>query len=144
LFAGRERRDQRRHRGFRVVQHESGQQVDVVGVDPRLVALDVDHNIRVGPADGLRDPIRSAVMFGRGQDALGAELPRGLHDLLVVGRDHHALGQPGLARLFPRMLDEVLAGVFGENLRGKSCGRVASRNTNDNLHVTQTRTSTTL
>jgi hypothetical protein len=54
----------------------------------------------------------------RGQDALGAELACGLHDLLIVGGDEHPLRQLRLAGLLPRVLDEVFARFFGENFRG--------------------------
>jgi len=129
-----QRRRQRRHGNVGVLDQETGEGVDVIRVDFGLVALDVDDDIDVQTGHRLGDAIGAALVIGAGQDAGGPEALGRSDDAFVVGRNQDALGQPGLAGLLVRVLDEVFAGVLGENFPGESGRIVPRRYTDYDLH----------
>jgi hypothetical protein len=70
---------------------------DDLGLDLRLVALDVDDLGAVDGADRLGDPVGPGRMARRRQHGLAAERLHRLQDPVVVGRDHDAV-EPGHLR----------------------------------------------
>ena len=61
--------------------------VDHAGLDERFVSLDVDDEIAGHVRGDLRQPVRAALVIGRGHARLAAERAHRLEDALVVGRD---------------------------------------------------------
>ncbi len=113
----------------------------MVRVDFGFVALDVDDDVGVQTGDGLGDAVGPALVGRVGHHALGAECPGGLDDSLVVGSDEHSLRQGGLAGPLVGVLDEIFAGILGENFPGEP-GRIVPRRYTDydfhrrsNMHV---------
>jgi len=108
------------HRLVRVVQEQLGEVVDIGGVDFRLVGLDVNDDFAIDGFDGLGDAVGAAFVVGACKDAFGVEGTSGVTDSRVVCGDENFLRQTGEAGLFVGVLDQELAGVFGEYFSGES------------------------
>jgi hypothetical protein len=91
LLGGLEIRRERGHRAIGIVHQQPGKIVNVVGVDFRLIPLEVDDNLGIHIGNGLGDAVCAALVVGRSQNALGAECLSGGNDFFVIGGYYHLL-----------------------------------------------------
>ena len=108
-----------------VLDHLRHHGVDHAGIEQRLVALNVDVNIRRALHRDFGHAVGAAAMIRAGEHGFPAESLDGALDARVVGGDHDGGEQTGDADAFDDVLDHGPAGNHGQGLSRKARGSVA-------------------
>jgi len=136
VVVGAEGSGQGRQVGLGVILKQTGDAVQVMGIDFGFVALEVDNDIGVELGGDLGNAIGAARMIWACHANRGVEFAAGTDDTVVIGGDKHLLGQTGLTGLFVHVLKEVFSGLSSEKFSGETRRSVTSGNYDYNTHVT--------
>ncbi len=105
--------------------------VDRFGLDLRLIALDVDHDIRLELLGNLCQATGAIGMIGSGQDRHAACCLDRCDDALVVRRDDDRIERARLSRLLKNMDHQRPTRGSSEDLLGKSARSESCRDDTD-------------
>src|SRR5262249_43456159 len=118
---------QRRHQDVRIVRNGQDCSVDGVGIDERLITLDVHNDLCAFGAGDFRDAIRARnVIFACHSDACPKHASRVKYTWVVGGNDR-AEKIPCLGGPFVSVLQHGLASQRGQNFAGETGGRESGR-----------------
>lgn len=117
---------ERAHLDGRVGQERRNGSIDGVGLDQRLIALQVDDGTAGVGSHHLRDSIGAAHVVDARHDRGAAETAHGARDALVVGGHDYGVHQTRRGRAAIHVLDHRAAGDRGKNFSGET-GRLEPR-----------------
>ena len=115
---------QRAHRSIVPIEQTEHGGIDGGGIDHRLVALNIDDQVRVRCRGDFGHAVGSGGMIGAGHHHARPKLPGRVANAFVIGGDDHAGQIARLRRPFPHVLEHGFAGNRDESFAGKSGGSV--------------------